>query len=264
MKKRILSAIIMAIILIPILIIGNKIFALTMGFIGVLAFKELINLKESHSKIPDLLFFLGLINLLLIIFSGLDGIIIPLNLEYKNLAFCILCMFLPCLFSKNKNYSTHTAFYLIGCIIFLGVVFNSFILLRNFDIWRLIYIILIVTMTDIFALVIGKLIGKHKCAPNISPGKTWEGSVGGTFVGTIVPTIFYINIINQNNLIKIIFITLILSIIGQLGDLFFSKIKRENKIKDFGNLIPGHGGVLDRIDSLIFVLLTYIILIKFI
>ena len=72
---------------------------------------------------------------------------------------------------------------------------------------------------------------------------------------------FYINILNpQVGLLKIILVVLLLSVMGQIGDLVFSKIKREAKIKDFSNLIPGHGGVLDRFDSLIFVVITYLII----
>ncbi len=257
MKKRILGAIIIALILIPTLIIGGNVFTIVIGMIGVLAFKELVELKESHQKIPDFMFFIGILDLLLLIFSKSDCSF-TFSLGFKEISFSILTILIPCLF--YKNYNTKDAIYLIGSIIFLALVFNYIILLRNLDIWRLLYLVLIVTITDIFALIFGKLIGIHKCVPTISPGKTWEGSLGGTIVGTTIASMFYINMINNNNLIKVILLTLFLSILGQLGDLLFSKIKRENKIKDFGNLIPGHGGILDRIDSLIFVTLAYVIL----
>ena len=106
------------------------------------------------------------------------------------------------------------------------------------------------------------LIGKHKLT-KISPKKTIEGSVVGTIVSTIIATTYYAMFISNENIIKIIFVVIILSIIGQIGDLFFSLIKRENDIKDFSNLIPGHGGVLDRIDSIIFVLITFVFMMQF-
>lgn len=260
MKKRIISAIIMVAILVPILIIGESVFAVAMGILSVLALKELIDLKQSHGKIPEFVFLLGIIDLLLLTFSEFDGYSIAFGLTYRGIAITILSMFIPCLFYKNEKYTTKDAMYLTASIVSLGLLFNSIILIRNIDIWRLIYLLLIVTLTDSFAMIIGTLIGCHKCTPNISPKKTWEGSIGGTIVGTIVAVIFYVNVISSTAISKVVLLTLLLSIFGQIGDLFFSKIKRENKIKDYSNLIPGHGGILDRIDSLIFVVLMYIIL----
>ena len=122
----------------------------------------------------------------------------------------------------------------------------------------LVYLVLITVMTDTFAYLTGMLIGKHKLLEVISPKKTWEGLIGGTFFGVFIATIYYITVINSNiSLLIVIPITLLLSIVGQLGDLFFSAIKRYFDKKDFSNLMPGHGGVLDRLDSLIFVLLAY-------
>lgn len=260
MKKRVVSAIIMAIILIPILIIGGNVFAVGMGMIGVLALKEFVDLKESHGKIPDAVFLLAIIDLLLLIFSEFDGYSIAFGLSYKGIALTLLTMFIPTLLYKNEKYTTKEAMYLSASTIFVGLIFNSLILIRNYDIWHLIYLVLIVTLTDSFAMIIGSLIGRHKCSPNISPNKTWEGSIAGTIVGSSIALIFYTNIISSENLLKVLLLTIVLSIIGQLGDLVFSKIKRENKIKDFSNLIPGHGGILDRIDSLIFVTLAYILI----
>lgn len=257
MKKRIISAILMLIILLPILLIGGRVFAVSIAMIGVIAFKELVDLKECHNKIPDYIFLLGVIDLLLLIFSEFDGYSIAFGLTYRGIAFTILTMFIPTLFHKKESYGTKEALILSSSILFLGLVFNGVILIRNIDIFHFIYLILIVVLTDSFAMFIGKLIGQHKCCPKISPNKTWEGSIGGSIVATCIATIFYVKLIDSS-LIRVLCFTLFLSIVGQLGDLFFSKIKRENKIKDFSNLIPGHGGVLDRIDSLIFVVLAYL------
>ena len=118
-------------------------------------------------------------------------------------------------------------------------------------------------MTDTFAFIVGSLIGKHKLAPTISPNKTIEGTLGGLIMGSVIPTIYYYFCINTSSIFLIFIISLILSFVAQLGDLFFSKVKRENEIKDFSNLIPGHGGILDRFDSMIFVILAYILLLNF-
>ena len=110
--------------------------------------------------------------------------------------------------------------------------------------------------TDIFAYMIGVKFGKHKIS-KISPNKSVEGCAGG-LAGAILFSIAYTFILNTwfNMNISYLYITLIafsLSVLGQIGDLSASSIKRYNEIKDFGNLIPGHGGMLDRIDSVIFI-----------
>lgn len=105
--------------------------------------------------------------------------------------------------------------------------------------------------TDIFAYFSGKFFGKHKLIPNISPNKTIEGSLGA-ILGTIIVVSVYSLYFNLNTHI-LIPIALIGSVFAQLGDLFASSIKRYNNLKDFGNLIPGHGGIIDRFDSILFV-----------
>ena len=107
------------------------------------------------------------------------------------------------------------------------------------------------------------MFGRHKLAPLISPNKTIEGLIGGTLIGTLGGVIFYVLIIKDfQNIFMLILLTLFLSIIGQLGDLVKSSIKRNAGIKDFSNLIPGHGGILDRFDSIIFISLTYIVIVN--
>ena len=110
--------------------------------------------------------------------------------------------------------------------------------------------------TDIFAYVCGKLIGKHKFS-KISPNKTIEGCVGGT-IGAVIMILIYTVIINNLcgmniNYILVATIGIILSLLSQMGDFAASSIKRFTGIKDYSNLIPGHGGMLDRIDSIIFI-----------
>lgn len=106
--------------------------------------------------------------------------------------------------------------------------------------------------------------GRHKLIPKISPGKTVEGSIGGSVLATILATLIYFYFIHQAPLWTVVGVTLLLSIVSQFSDLMFSKIKRENGIKDFSHFIPGHGGVLDRMDSLMLVTLTYLWIVEFI
>ena len=185
-------------------------------------------------------------------------------IDYKVITLIFAIYFLPIVFiNDNSKYNINDALFILGGTIFLGVVFNLFCIIRNTELTYFIYLLLITIFTDTFALVSGMLIGQHKLCEKISPNKTIEGFVFGSLLGTIIASTFYLTVINPSaNLIYVTLITLLLSIVGQIGDLFFSSIKRNYKVKDFSNLIPGHGGILDRLDSFIFVVITYMLFIN--
>ena len=263
MKKRIISAIVALAIVVPVIIFGGKYYAFVIGLLSVLAYKELLDLKENSVEIPNIIKAIGLIDLVLLVCSEFDGYAVIFGLSYRAIAISLISILIPTLFYKDNKYTTREALYLAGIVIFLGMVFNSFILVRSLSMHLLVYLILICTMTDAFAMFTGMIIGKHKVAPLISPKKTIEGCIGGSIIGTVVPIVYYVTYVGKFSY-KLVLITIVLSVIGQLGDLFFSKIKRENKIKDFSNIMPGHGGILDRLDSLCFVVITYLIFISYI
>ena len=231
--------------------------------LSVLAYKELLDLKENATEIPEIMKGIGLIDLLLIVFSEYTSDLYMFGLSYRVLTISLLTLFIPTLFYKDNKYTTREALYLVGIVMLLGVVFNSFIFIRSFSLFTLLYLMVICAVTDTFAMLTGMLIGKHKACPKISPKKTIEGCIGGSVIGTAVSVIFYSNLVGKFSL-KLIIISLLLTVIGQLGDLFFSKIKRENQIKDFSNIMPGHGGILDRLDSLCFVIMAYMLVISFV
>jgi len=116
--------------------------------------------------------------------------------------------------------------------------------------WCLLYVMVLVWGADSGAYAFGRLFGKHKLAPKVSPGKTWEGVVGGLFTAAIISIIFSYFIALPVPLHKLLICSIIAVIASVLGDLTESMFKREAGIKDSSHLIPGHGGVLDRIDSL--------------
>ena len=112
-------------------------------------------------------------------------------------------------------------------------------------------------VSDSSAYFAGFFFGKHKLIPEISPKKTVEGAIGGVF-GTVIFTVAFAMFFNEPSPMYFVPLAIVGSIVSQLGDLFASAIKRELNIKDYGNLIPGHGGVLDRFDSILFTApLTY-------
>jgi len=258
MKKRLIGGIIVVALFTLFFIPGGYPFIIFMSLISVLAYKEIVFLK----KYPSIVIILGLVSMIAVVV--LNSVIANyyLGFKYISLLIPLILLTLPSLIPKyQKEYLLSDAFGLIGFILFVGLAISTLnvIVLTNKIV--LLYLIVIVCFNDIFAYLIGKAIGKHKFS-KISPNKTLEGTIAGNIFGIVAGTIFYLIFINnQINIIYLIVITLILSLSGQIGDLLFSKIKRENNIKDFSNIIPGHGGVLDRMDSLLFTSLVYLVII---
>ena len=254
MKTRVISAIVAAIIVVPLVLIGGWVFNLGVAVLAALGYLEIIKLKESHNNLPNIIRLFGFLALELVTLYNSN----TYGLSYISIVSTLLLLLIPTIFIPKDKYTTRDALYLIGFIILIGSFLNILITIRKISIYLLIYLVLIAVITDTFAYIIGSLIGKHKLIPSVSPKKSIEGSVGGSLLGTIVATIFYVNMLKvDSNILIIVIMTLVLSILGQIGDLLFSKIKRENKIKDFSNIMPGHGGILDRFDSLSFIILGY-------
>jgi len=114
----------------------------------------------------------------------------------------------------------------------------------------ILFLFAVVWATDIFAYFTGRAFGGPKLAPSISPGKTWSGAIGGTVAGVVAATLVALALgAPQGALLGMA--ALLLSVVSQIGDLFESWVKRRHGVKDSGRLIPGHGGVMDRVDGLV-------------
>jgi len=263
MKVRVISAAVVLAILIPFVIIGGIPFAVVAGIISVLAFKEILDLKKAHKDIPIVVKLLGVISLLYLVLGNYGINSLDYAVSYSRILLPLVLMLLPTVLYKKDKYTTHDAFYLLGAIYLVGMLFNLIVIIRNINIYLFLYLFSITVFTDTFAYLIGMLIGKHKMCSTISPKKSWEGAIAGLIGGTSIAVIIYSNLVGEFSF-KLLIVTMILSVVGQIGDLVYSKIKRENDIKDFSNIMPGHGGVLDRLDSLSFVIFVYVVLIWFI
>ncbi len=261
MTKRVMSALLIVIVFIPFLIIGGVSFQILMSAIAVLSLYELLHIKEQKEKLPLVINLFAYILVLYFTFGNTSAVDFQYSLDYKVMSGIIFLFLAPLVFINNQDkYNISDALYVIASVLFIGLSYNLLIITRNYDLKYIIYLFLITTMTDTFALFTGMLVGNHKLS-SISPKKTVEGLIGGTLMGTFVAVSFYHTVINPNmSLVFIIMITVGLSLIGQIGDLVFSSIKRYYEKKDFSDLIPGHGGILDRFDSMIFVVLAFVIL----
>jgi len=261
MKIRVLSSVLMLAVFVPILLIGGTVYAVFIALLSVLALRELLKIRQGSRNLP---FVLTLVSLIFVVFLTLNhykDVSFQYSVEYWVIAMLLFTYLLPLVFiSDNKRYNMNDALYLIGSVLFIGISFGLMILIRNYNFDYVIYIFLISMVTDTFALFTGKNVGKHKLAPKISPKKTVEGLIGGTLVGSFLSGLYFHVVVNPNlNIFLVIFITICLSLLGQLGDLVFSFIKREHNQKDFSNIIPGHGGILDRLDNIIFVALGFLL-----
>lgn len=121
-------------------------------------------------------------------------------------------------------------------------VFNPIVLLSSF---------ILVWVNDSFAYLVGKNFGRHKLFESISPKKTIEGFLGGLFF-SFITSYFIATFTETLTMVHWLILSLIISVFGTLGDLVESKFKRQSNVKDSGNIMPGHGGLLDRLDSIIF------------
>lgn len=262
--KRIVSALIILLIIIPIIIVGGNIYNAGVFIISLIGLNEFINIKNEKKQVPIFIRFISFVALSFLMFSNMNTLS-SFTIDYRVLSGIFILFLLPSiLYNDRKKYSVNDAFYLIGSTLFLGISFGLLIPIRNLGMNILIYLLLISTMSDTYALITGKLIGKCKLT-EISPNKTIEGLVGGLIFGTFIPVVFYKTVINTNiNVLKITLITMFLCLLGQFGDLAFSAIKRYFGKKDFSNLIPEHGGMLDRLDSITFILLGFMFFISII
>ncbi len=193
-------------------------------------------------------------------------ILIPIALYaifYSKSLFFILVISLTILMTVewitiSKSMSNKKRWLTIGFLYILIPVY-SVIKIRLYDVDILFWMFAVIWATDIFAFFAGKILSGPKLAPNISPNKTWTGLAGGVvasiFIGLLSSLMF------QGGIVFFVIVSVLLSVIEQISDLVESKFKRIFGVKDSGNIIPGHGGVLDRLDGMMLVAPTVLILI---
>lgn len=248
MKQRIIGAIIIAVICIPMLLVGGIIFKVAMSIIACLAIKEILDIKGIKNY-PLPVTALVFISSLAFMHGGLAIKLVSLIL--------FLYFTLSVLYYENKKFTPKESFMLLSFSLFIGLVFNTLMNLYLDNPLYFLLLVLVCVFTDVFAYTTGVAIGKHKVT-KISPKKSMEGFIGGLVMGTVLTSTYYMIFIGFAPIHKVILIILLLCISCEIGDLFYSALKRQVHIKDFSNLIPGHGGILDRIDSLTIVTLVYI------
>jgi phosphatidate cytidylyltransferase len=259
MKNRVISGFLLILILVISLYYSTKVFAILMLISAEFGLYELINIKYGK-KSNDIEFikFVSYISLALFV---LNGIFYNVNYVIAILV-PLLGLTIPIIFYNNSSkYNINDALYMVGIILFLGYSFGTIINTATNDICKCVYIFIIAFITDTYAYIGGNLIGKHHFT-EISPKKTIEGCIVGALMGTVAGTVYYYATCESSILFAVI-LSLFLVVLSEVGDLVFSSIKRYYNKKDYSNLIPGHGGILDRFDSVIFVALGLTLVLNF-
>ena len=253
--KRYITALIGFPIVALVLILGNKyVIDVTFAIVAAISLYEYNNALKLKTKPIVWLGYLACVLIALIHVLPIDYLITIIGI---SLPVSILVLFLNTIISNNKINIVDISLTLFGiCYIVVFLLFLPILLTGENGKLLIWYVIFAAWGTDTFAYIVGSKIGKHKFT-EISPKKSIEGCIAGT-IGAVIINILYTVYLNVGrgmdiNYFAIAGIAFALSIIGQIGDLSASAIKRHVGVKDFGNIFPGHGGMLDRIDSVIFI-----------
>lgn len=253
MKQRVITAVIALIVFLPLLYLGGLPFDILVTLMGIVAMSEfLIMKKKLLVSFEAIISFLLILSVLLPVFWAGFWTQDTLGGSFYLLA---LVMLVYTVISKNRFSFDDAGVLLLGGI-YAGLGFRFMMLARAESLWMILYALLIVWITDSGAYLIGRKIGKNKLAPHISPNKTWEGSIGGSLSAVVIvgAYLYFVQGAFPYSFSTMLLWTLVFSVGGQLGDLIESAFKRHYGVKDSGKILPGHGGILDRFDSLLFVL----------
>ncbi|MFV0255211.1 MAG: phosphatidate cytidylyltransferase [Erysipelotrichaceae bacterium] len=241
MLQRILVAIIIAIISIPFLVIGGLFFDIFIIIALLPVAFEVVTIKKfKHKRGPAFLVYFMMLTL-----CFCD----PKNISYYIGLGYVVAFIFPLL---DFDYKANDLLAIMSLIIIISLGVNGIRNLRIFSLSLTILVIVATYASDSCAYFGGYYFGKHKLVPAISPKKTVEGAIGGWIGGFVFLLISRFIFFADLNSIFSIILAISLPLVAQIGDLAFSAIKRNYDLKDFGKIFPGHGGILDRIDSLIF------------
>lgn len=294
MKKRVITGAVILAILVPAVYFG-RIYFLSVGlFLSIVASYEMMSMfYKQGPALQKLRFIVPVLSGIIVLLNYFAAVNVINDMIYHFwvvTAFVASIVFCLAILIFTKHSTAHDMMACVMALVYCGLIMGYVISIeyitpigtikyfenalyggRSFA-----YLFAIVATTDTVAYLIGSKYGKHKLAPEISPKKSVEGAIagliGGAIIGVICTFLFQIvvfssevKLIQKLLIIFIIFVfSLILSASVQIGDLVASKLKRSYEIKDFGKIFPGHGGVLDRFDSLIFAGAVYYVLVQFI
>jgi phosphatidate cytidylyltransferase len=278
--KRVATAVVLIpLVLLLILRAPVPVLAFVAGVVALLAIRELLQLSEAYGSKPlhiPTYIFCGLFFFVIAFHPGATDLLSTSSFTYFGMAFAVLAPFIFLAIGMYRN-DLASAFPAarVSVFAFLYVALPMASLLQLREQWQgsffLLYLLLLVWAGDIFAYFIGKPFGRHRMSPRVSPNKTWEGAIASVIASVAVGILMFHyaqpissalmqahlierqnGIFGQTSSISVIVLSIVLNIAAQLGDLVESLIKRGAGVKDSGAILPGHGGMLDRVDALLF------------
>ena len=260
MTERLITALVILAITIPIVIVGKLPFLILGMILVVLATIELLNVLPNTKYVPFEVKAMTILFTLYVVFSGFKVDSLPVvgaasGVNLLSVSLMVGLLLIVPLYRKKFNIGD-VGFFLMT-IFYVGTTFHAMLYLRFLGLAYLLLVVVIAAVSDSAAYMVGKKFGRHKLAPLISPNKTVEGAIGGTFFGVVIGTVLAYQTGISTDIVFLGSVTAVISIMGTVGDLIASSIKRHYQVKDFGNLFPGHGGVLDRLDSHLFASLVF-------
>lgn len=248
---RFASAIVLLILAIVGIYIGGYLFAAIVGAVFAGCYREWERMVTLRPLATPGAILIGLL--------ALSGLVFPLFGPLVSLLLVAVAAVVAAFTSGSEGVRA----WRVGGVIFYGVVIVMLLMIRAeaawlqpgvFDsgLWACLMLGCVIWATDTGAYFTGRQVGGEKLAPDISPGKTWSGAIGGFALGTLIGLVLWLLVVPQSEWWIGLALSASLSILGQVGDLAESAIKRRFRIKDSGDIIPGHGGLMDRLDSLTF------------
>ena len=246
MKQRVISGVFIAAITVIAAYFGGIVLGAVLSFVGIYGSYEFIKIRRD--RFDTLLYLIMVVSVM--------GIYLLHDYATVIMLFEIIILLTIAVFDENESFDDAATVFLMSMVLGYALYFMSSI--QNENRYMFGYVLIISYLTDVFAYFIGIKLGKHKLNSRVSPKKTIEGSLGGWFFG-FATSYIWASIFHYFGKPYYVFLlaSLFLPLVSEVGDLVFSLIKRHYGVKDFSNLIPGHGGILDRLDSHIFCTLLF-------
>lgn len=261
MKNRLIGGFFVAATTLIILLSGGIVSAILLACISLVALHELMKLYGLEGTAYSIVNYLATVGIYGLLYAGQEQFLMPFIIFMLMVMLAIYVITFP----KYKDVDMQRSFFVfLYATILLSYVFR--IRSMKFGLALSFFILISSWGNDVFAYLVGSAIGKHKITPNVSPNKSLEGFIGGILGAGVLGYVFALlcgDALPFNGFYSAL-LAMIGSIPADIGDLAASAIKRDNSIKDFSNLIPGHGGMVDRIDSVLFTApITYYLVVLF-